>query len=163
VAFQRERTSKRRRVEEGQSLGSTCWTKLGASSWDRFGSAKAKRLGHALGLPAIKKGARATLATLPYVIIAAAPLLRLQDLKRAKASSTLRPRLQTPCRRLPSWSEGIVSKRLTSVYKSGPSKARIKVKNPKSPGCYTSERGDFLTSSIEIEELRPAIYVDHQK
>jgi hypothetical protein len=110
-----------------------------------------------------KKEARATLATLPYVIIAAAPLLRLQDLKRAKASSTLRPRLQTPCRRLPSWSEGIVSKRLTSVYKSGPSKARIKVKNPKSPGCYTSERGDFLTSSIEIEELRPAIYVDHQK
>jgi ATP-dependent DNA ligase len=29
--------------------------------------------------------------------------------------------------------EGIVSKRLTSVYKSGPSKTWIKVKNPKSP------------------------------
>ena len=29
--------------------------------------------------------------------------------------------------------EGIVSKRLTSIYKSGPSKAWIKVKNPKSP------------------------------
>ena len=30
VAFQRERTSKRRRVTESQSLGRTCWTKLGA-------------------------------------------------------------------------------------------------------------------------------------
>jgi len=29
--------------------------------------------------------------------------------------------------------EGIVSERLTSIYKSGPSKAWIKVKNPKSP------------------------------
>jgi len=31
--------------------------------------------------------------------------------------------------------EGIVSKRLTSVYKSGPSKTWIKVKNPKSPAA----------------------------
>ena len=31
--------------------------------------------------------------------------------------------------------EGIVSKRLTSIYKSGPSKAWIKVKNPKSPAA----------------------------
>jgi bifunctional non-homologous end joining protein LigD len=31
--------------------------------------------------------------------------------------------------------EGIVSKRLTSVYKSGPSKAWIKVQNPKSPAA----------------------------
>jgi hypothetical protein len=31
--------------------------------------------------------------------------------------------------------EGIVSKRLTSVYRSGPSKTWIKVKNPKSPAA----------------------------
>ena len=31
--------------------------------------------------------------------------------------------------------EGIMSKRLTSIYKSGPSKAWIKVKNPKSPAA----------------------------
>ena len=31
--------------------------------------------------------------------------------------------------------EDIVSKRLTSVYKSGPSRTWIKVKNPKSPAA----------------------------
>jgi len=30
---------------------------------------------------------------------------------------------------------GIVSKRLTSIYKSGPSRTWIKVKNPKSPAA----------------------------
>jgi bifunctional non-homologous end joining protein LigD len=39
--------------------------------------------------------------------------------------------------------EGIVSKRLTSVYKSGPSKAWIKVKNPKSPAYMRAKDGTF--------------------
>jgi len=39
--------------------------------------------------------------------------------------------------------EGIVSKRLTSVYKSGPSKAWIKVKNPKSPAATRVIDGTF--------------------
>ena len=39
--------------------------------------------------------------------------------------------------------EGIVSKRLTSVYKSGPSKAWIKVKNPKSPAVTRAIDGTF--------------------
>ena len=39
--------------------------------------------------------------------------------------------------------EGIVSKRLTSVYKSGPSKAWIKVKNPKSPAATRAIDGTF--------------------
>jgi bifunctional non-homologous end joining protein LigD len=39
--------------------------------------------------------------------------------------------------------EGIVSKRLTSVYKSGPSKTWIKVKNPKSPAATRATDGTF--------------------
>jgi ATP-dependent DNA ligase len=39
--------------------------------------------------------------------------------------------------------EGIVSKRLTSVYKSGPSKAWIKVKNPKAPATARAIDGTF--------------------
>ena len=39
--------------------------------------------------------------------------------------------------------EGIVSKRLTSVYKSGPSKAWIKVKNPKAPAATRAADGTF--------------------
>jgi bifunctional non-homologous end joining protein LigD len=39
--------------------------------------------------------------------------------------------------------EGIVSKRLTSVYKSGPSKTWIKVKNPKSPAATRAKDGTF--------------------
>src|SRR5262245_39527700 len=39
--------------------------------------------------------------------------------------------------------EGIVSKRLTSVYKSGPSLTWIKVKNPKSPAATRAIDGTF--------------------
>src|SRR5262245_61079085 len=39
--------------------------------------------------------------------------------------------------------EGIVSKRLTSVYKSGPSKAWIKVKNPNAPAVTRAIDGTF--------------------
>ena len=39
--------------------------------------------------------------------------------------------------------EGIVSKRLTSVYKSGPSRAWIKVKNPKAPAATRVIDGTF--------------------
>ena len=39
--------------------------------------------------------------------------------------------------------EGIVSKKITSVYKSGPSKAWIKVKNPKSPAATRAIDGTF--------------------
>src|SRR5262245_47137380 len=39
--------------------------------------------------------------------------------------------------------EGIVSKRLTSVYKSGPSKAWIKIKNPKAPAATRAIDGTF--------------------
>ena len=39
--------------------------------------------------------------------------------------------------------EGIVSKRITSVYKSGPSKTWIKVKNLKSPAATRAIDGTF--------------------
>jgi len=39
--------------------------------------------------------------------------------------------------------EGIVSKRITSVYRSGRSKAWIKVKNPKSPAATRVIDGTF--------------------
>jgi bifunctional non-homologous end joining protein LigD len=39
--------------------------------------------------------------------------------------------------------EGIVSKRLTSVYKSGPSRTWIKVKNPKAPAATRALEGTF--------------------
>jgi len=39
--------------------------------------------------------------------------------------------------------EGIVSKRLTSVYKSGASKSWIKVKNPKSSAATRAKDGTF--------------------
>jgi bifunctional non-homologous end joining protein LigD len=39
--------------------------------------------------------------------------------------------------------EGTVSKRLTSVYKSGPSKSWIKVKNPKAPAATRIIEGGF--------------------
>ena len=39
--------------------------------------------------------------------------------------------------------EGIVSKRLTSVYKSGPSKTWIKVKNPDAPAATRAIDGTF--------------------
>jgi ATP-dependent DNA ligase len=39
--------------------------------------------------------------------------------------------------------EGIVSKRLTSVYRSGPSRAWLKVKNPKAPAATRAIDGTF--------------------
>src|SRR5262245_24771766 len=39
--------------------------------------------------------------------------------------------------------EGIVSKRLTSVYRSGPSRTWIKVKNPKAPAATRAVDGTF--------------------
>ena len=39
--------------------------------------------------------------------------------------------------------EGIVSKRLTSVYRSGPSKAWLKIKNPKSAAATRAADGTF--------------------
>jgi bifunctional non-homologous end joining protein LigD len=39
--------------------------------------------------------------------------------------------------------KGIVSKRLNSVYKSGPSKAWIKVKNPTAPAATRTQDGKF--------------------
>jgi len=39
--------------------------------------------------------------------------------------------------------EGIVSKRITSVYRSGPSKTWIKVKNPKAPAATRAIDGTF--------------------
>jgi bifunctional non-homologous end joining protein LigD len=39
--------------------------------------------------------------------------------------------------------EGIVSKRLTSVYRSGPSRTWIKVKNPKAPAATRVVDGTF--------------------
>jgi ATP-dependent DNA ligase len=39
--------------------------------------------------------------------------------------------------------EGIVSKRITSVYRSGPSKTWIKVKNPKAPAATRAIDGKF--------------------
>ncbi len=39
--------------------------------------------------------------------------------------------------------EGIVSKRLTAPYKSGPCKSWIKVRNPKSPAYLRSSDGTF--------------------
>jgi bifunctional non-homologous end joining protein LigD len=39
--------------------------------------------------------------------------------------------------------EGIVSKRLTSVYRSGPSRAWLKIKNPNSPPATRARDGTF--------------------
>jgi bifunctional non-homologous end joining protein LigD len=39
--------------------------------------------------------------------------------------------------------EGIVSKKLTAPYRSGPSKAWIKVKNPKAPAATRVLEGGF--------------------
>jgi bifunctional non-homologous end joining protein LigD len=39
--------------------------------------------------------------------------------------------------------KGIVSKRATSIYKSGPSRTWIKVKNPKSPAATRAKDGTF--------------------
>jgi hypothetical protein len=39
--------------------------------------------------------------------------------------------------------EGIVSKRLTAVYRSGPSRTWIKVKNPKAPAATRARDGTF--------------------
>ena len=39
--------------------------------------------------------------------------------------------------------EGIVSKRLTAPYRSGPSKSWIKVKNPKAPAATRNIDGSF--------------------
>jgi ATP-dependent DNA ligase len=39
--------------------------------------------------------------------------------------------------------EGIVSKRLRSVYRSGPSKSWIKISNPKAPAATRVEDGTF--------------------
>ena len=39
--------------------------------------------------------------------------------------------------------EGIVSKKLTSVYRSGPSRAWLKVKNPKAPAATRATDGTF--------------------
>ena len=39
--------------------------------------------------------------------------------------------------------EGIVSKRLTAPYRSGPSRDWIKVKNPESPAMLRVQEGGF--------------------
>jgi bifunctional non-homologous end joining protein LigD len=39
--------------------------------------------------------------------------------------------------------EGIVSKRLDAPYKSGPSKAWLKIKNPKAPPATRAADGTF--------------------
>jgi bifunctional non-homologous end joining protein LigD len=39
--------------------------------------------------------------------------------------------------------EGIVSKRATSVYRSGPTRTWLKVKNPKSPAATRAKDGTF--------------------
>jgi bifunctional non-homologous end joining protein LigD len=39
--------------------------------------------------------------------------------------------------------EGIVSKRLTSVYRSGPSRTWIKIKNPNAPAATRATDGTF--------------------
>jgi bifunctional non-homologous end joining protein LigD len=39
--------------------------------------------------------------------------------------------------------EGIVSKKLNAPYRSGPSKVRIKVKNPKAPAAARAVEGMF--------------------
>ena len=39
--------------------------------------------------------------------------------------------------------EGIVSKKLDAPYRSGPSKAWIKVKNPKAPAATRAQDGTF--------------------
>jgi hypothetical protein len=39
--------------------------------------------------------------------------------------------------------EGIVSKRLTSVYRSGPSRAWLKIKNQKAPAAARAADGTF--------------------
>jgi hypothetical protein len=41
--------------------------------------------------------------------------------------------------------EGIVSKKLDAPYKSGPSKAWLKIKNPKAPAATRNCRWDLLT------------------
>jgi ATP-dependent DNA ligase len=39
--------------------------------------------------------------------------------------------------------EGIVTKRLSSIYKSGPSRTWIKVENPKAPAATRANDGTF--------------------
>jgi bifunctional non-homologous end joining protein LigD len=39
--------------------------------------------------------------------------------------------------------EGIVSKKLNAPYKSGPSKAWLKIKNPKAPAATRATDGTF--------------------
>jgi ATP-dependent DNA ligase len=39
--------------------------------------------------------------------------------------------------------EGIVSKKLDASYKSGPSKAWLKIKNPKAPAATRANDGTF--------------------
>jgi ATP-dependent DNA ligase len=39
--------------------------------------------------------------------------------------------------------EGIVSKKLNALYKSGPSKAWLKIKNPKAPAATRAVDGTF--------------------
>ena len=48
--------------------------------------------------------------------------------------------------------EGIVSKRLTSVYRSGPSRTWIKVKNPKAPAAtrVTDGLSDRVLQNIRV-------------
>jgi hypothetical protein len=58
--------------------------------------------------------------------------------------------------------EGIVSKKLDSPYKSGPSKAWLKIKNPKAPAA-TRAAMDFLDRernlSPELDGLRPSVSI----
>ena len=50
--------------------------------------------------------------------------------------------------------EGVVSKRLTSVYRSGPSRAWLKVKNPEAPAAARAADGNVLGGN---EILRPML------
>jgi hypothetical protein len=50
--------------------------------------------------------------------------------------------------------EGIVSKRLSAPYRSGPSRDRIKVKNPDSPAMVRARAGEWRTE----EKLIAAAY-----
>jgi hypothetical protein len=45
--------------------------------------------------------------------------------------------------------EGIVSKKLDAPYKSGPSKAWLKIKNPKAPAATRAIDGTFYWSQME--------------
>ena len=57
--------------------------------------------------------------------------------------------------------EGIVSKRLTSPYRSGPSKTWIKVKNPKAAAATRVLEGTFESSKSIKQPISPATVTGH--